>query len=132
MAKVAGRLALLKKNATTIGGVRVTSISMDATPIDVTDNDDAGVQALLSASGTEVLTLTVEGVEKDAVLRGVALTPGASRLLTDLTFTFGSALSGADVVAGDFFMTNYKEDNDYKEATMFSATFTSSEAWTLS
>jgi predicted secreted protein len=132
MAKAAGRLALLKKNATTIGGVRVTNIMMDATPIDVTDNDSLGLQELLGVPGSRILSFDVEGVQEDAVLRDIAFTATSSLLLTDMTFTFGSAEIGADVISGSFFMTNYKEGNDYKEATTFSASFTSSGAWTLS
>jgi predicted secreted protein len=132
MAKAAGRLALLKKNATTIGGVRVTNIMMDATPIDVTDNDSLGVQELLGVPGSRILSFDVEGVQEDAVLRDIAFTAASSLLLTDMTFTFGSAEAGADVISGNFFMTNYKEGNDYKEATTFSASFTSAGAWTLS
>jgi len=132
MAKAAGRTALVKKGATVIGGVRVSNIQVDYTPIDVTDNDSTGLQALLDDYSMGVLSFDVEGIEKDAVLRNIAFDPATSKKITDLTFTFGSAEVGVDVIAGDFFMLNYKEGNDYKEATTFSCSFTSSEAWTLS
>ena len=132
MAKAAGYKTLIKKGATTIAGVRVTGISVDNTPIDVTDNDSTGLQTLLADSAFRAMTLTVSGVESDHVLRDIALNPATSQLITDLTFVFGNSLATNDVLACDWYMSNYKEDNDYKDAGMFSATFTSSGTWTRS
>jgi predicted secreted protein len=131
MAKGAARTCLLKKGGTTIAGVQVTSIAVDSSPIDVTDNDSAGIQALLSESQTRALTMTVSGLESDHILRIIAFTAATSQLITDLTFLFSNALAATDTIAGDFFMTNYKEDMDFKDAIRFSATFTSSGNWTL-
>lgn len=131
MAKVAGRLATLSKDSTVIGGTRVTNIQVDYTPIDVTDNDSDGLQELLALSGMSVMTFDVEGVYKDPVLRDIAMDPATTQLLTDLTFDFADGGVGSATVSGDFFMLNYKEGNDYKEATTFSASFTSSGAWSV-
>lgn len=131
MAKAAGRKAVVSKNAVAIGGVRVSNIQVDYTPIDVTDNDSLGLQELLADYSMGVLTFDVEGVYKDPVLRTIAMTPATSKLITDLTFKFSDALTDADTIGGDFFMLNYKEGNDYKEATTFSASFTSSGTWTI-
>jgi len=131
MAKAAGRLATLSKDSTVIGGTRVTNIQVDYTPIDVTDNDSDGLQELLSEYGMGVMTFDVEGVYKDPVLRDIAMDPATTQLLTDLTFDFADGGVGSATVSGDFFMLNYKEGNDYKEATTFSASFTSSGAWSV-
>ena len=131
MAKAAGRLATLSKDSTVIGGTRVTNIQVDYTPIDVTDNDSDGLQELLALSGMSVMTFDVEGVYKDPVLRDIAMDPTTTQLLTDLTFDFADGGVGSATVSGDFFMLNYKEGNDYKEATTFSASFTSSGAWSV-
>lgn len=130
MAKAPGRNAKVYKNAILIGGVRVTNISIDSTPIDVTDNDSEGLQELLPESSMRVLSFDVEGVYKDPVLRDIALDPAASQLLTDMTFKLSDALAAVDTIGGSFFMLNYKEGNDYKEAATFSASFTSSGEWT--
>lgn len=126
-----GRKCVIKKAGTAIAGVRVSGIAIDNTPIDITDNDSVGIQQLDTVEAFRVLTLTVSGVEKDHVLRDKALDPteGAA-VFTDLTFTFGNALTTNDVLSGTFFMSNYKEDFDYKGSAMFSASFTSSGAWT--
>jgi len=131
MAKAAGRLATLSKDSTVIGGTRVTNIQVDYTPIDVTDNDSDGLQELLAVSGMSVMTFDVEGVYKDPVLRDIAMDPTTTQLLTDLTFDFADGGVGSATVSGSFFMLNYKEGNDYKEATTFSASFTSSGAWSV-
>lgn len=131
MAKAAGRLAVLAKNSTPIGGVRVTTISWSGETIDVTDKDSNGIVELLSTLASQQITLSCEGVAKDAVLRDIALTPGTSKLLTDLTFKFADALTAADTIAGSFMMTSYEEGNPHDDATTFSCEFVSSGAWTL-
>ena len=73
-----------------------------------------------------VLGFDVEGVLDDTVLEAIAFSSSASQLLTDLEFE----LNGGNSITGNFFMTSYKQGMDYKEATTFSASFTSSGAWT--
>jgi len=131
MAKAAGRLAQVLKNAVVIGGVRVSNFKANATPIDVTDNDSLGLIEVLADYADKQISFEVSGVAKDAVLRTIAFSPTASHLIEDMTFKFADALTGAETIAGDFFMTDYEEGNDYKEATTFSASFTSSGAWTV-
>ena len=134
MGKAAGRKAVVAKNAGAVGGVRVSNIKMDSTPIDVTDKDSSGLQTLLGGTdwATRVLSFDVEGVYTDPVLRDIALDPAASQTFTDLTFKFADALAAKDTIGGTFFMTNYTEGNPYQEAATFSASFTSSGTWTLS
>lgn len=131
MAKAAGRLAVLSKNAVAIGGVKVTGIKWGAEFIDVTDRDSNGIIEYLSTVATQQITLSVEGVYKDPVLRDIALTPATSKLLTDLTFKFADALAAADTIAGNFVMTSYEESNPDDDAATFTAEFQSSGTWTL-
>lgn len=132
MAKAAGRLAVLSKNATAIGGVKVTTISIANEPIDVTDRDSSGIIELLAVAATRQITISVEGVYKDPVLRDIALDAAGSPLLTDLTFKFADALAAKDTIGGNFFLTKYEEGNPHDDATEFSAEFVSSGTWTLS
>lgn len=131
MAKAAGRLAVLSKGGTPIGGVKVTGIKWGAEFMDVTDRDSAGIIEYLSAVATQQITISVEGIYEDPVLRNIALTTGTSKLLTDLTFVFADALTAADTIAGNFVMTSYEESNPDDNATTFTAEFQSSGAWTL-
>lgn len=130
MAKAAGRLAVLSKNNVAIGGVRVTTISIANEPIDVTDRDSNGVIELLAAAATRQISMSVEGVYEDPVLRDIAFGTG-SQLLTDLSFKFADALTASDTITGNFFLTSYEEGNPHDDATEFSAEFVSSGAWTL-
>lgn len=132
MAKAAGRLAVLSKNAIAIGGVRVTTISIANESIDVTDKDSAGIIELLAVAATKQITLSVEGIYKDPVLRDIAFAASGSPLITDLTFKFADGLTTADQLAGSFFMTSYEEGNPHDDAVDFSAEFVSSGTWTLS
>jgi predicted secreted protein len=132
MAKAAGRTAVLEKNSVAIAGIRVLNVQRDTTFIDITDKSDNGFVTLLSganATATSQLTLTVEGLVTDQVLRDIAFTVATSQVLTDLEFIFTDA---ADVLTGTFAMQNYNEGNSYQEATTFSATFVSSGSWTYS
>lgn len=129
MAVAAGRDMVIKKAGTVIAGVRKVSLSIDNVSIDITSADDVGFQKLMSVSAGRSLTLSVEGVESDRVLYTVGITPGTSQLLTDLSITIPTAGTTNDVITGDFYMSNYKGEGDYKDAVMFSVTFTSSGAW---
>lgn len=131
MAKAAGRDAVLSKNNVPIAGVRVTTLKVANEPIDVTDRDSAGVVEVLAKASTKQITISVEGVYEDAVLRAIALDAAGSPLLTDLTFKFADALTAADTVSGNFFMTSYEEGNPHDKEVTFSAEFVSSGAWTL-
>ena len=133
MAKAAGRKAVVSKNAVAIGGVRVSNIKMDASPIDVTDKDSAGLQELLGGTdwSTRSLSFDVEGVYEDPVLRDIALDPAASLLLTDMTFKFADATTLKDTIGGSFFLSGYEEGNPHDDAATFKCSFTSSGTWTL-
>lgn len=130
MAKAAGRLAVLSKNAVPIGGVKVTTIKFGAESIDVTDKDSNGILEVLAAVASQSITISVEGVYKDPVLRDIAFDTAASKLLTDLTFKFADALAAKDTIGGNFFMGSYEEGNPDDGPASFSCEFTSSGAWT--
>lgn len=131
MAKAAGRLAVLSKAATPIAGVKVTGIEWSGEFMDVTDRDSSGIVEYLSTIKSQQVKLSVSGVYSTPVLRDIALTPGTSKLLTDLTFKFADALTAADTIGGNFAFSNYKEDNPHDDATTFTCEFMSSGAWTL-
>lgn len=127
MAATAGHDALLKIGGTTVAGVRVTGFTRSATPIDITDKTSQGYQELLAGKASSAtLSFTADGVEKDKVLRNIALGPVAGWTVENMTM----ALANGDEIACAFFMGDYTEGDDYKEASTFSASFTSSGVWT--
>ena len=62
MPAVSGRSFLLKKNNVNVAGIKVTSISFDGSPVDITKISDAGFQTLASFSGKKSLTIEASGV----------------------------------------------------------------------
>jgi predicted secreted protein len=132
MAKAVGRLAVLAKGGTALGGVKMTSVKFSADPIDVTDYDSAGVVELLANFAKTQVTLSVEGIAKDVLLRALWNSPTTSKLLTDITFKYADALAAADTIAGNFFLTSYEEGNPLDDAVTFKAEFQSSGSWTVS
>jgi predicted secreted protein len=131
MAKAPGRLAVLSKASTALGGVKVVSIKWAGESIDVTDYDSAGIVEVLSAAAKQQITMDVEGVYKNPTLRDIAFDPAQSKLLTDLTFKFSDALAAKDTISGNFWFGAYEEGNPVEDATSFSANFTSSGTWTF-
>jgi len=131
--KAAGKLCLIKKNSTTIGGGRTVGMTVNGAPINVEDQGDSGLQTLIADVITgQSLELTIEGYEEDQVLRGLALGASSGRFLSDLTFEFPpSGALAADEISGDFFLSAYSETGALEDGQTFSATFTSDGAWTF-
>ncbi|MEL7513671.1 MAG: phage tail tube protein [Pseudomonadota bacterium] len=128
MTATSGQDATINIGATPVAGVRVTGFTRSATPIDITDKDSKGYQELLAGKvSSAVLSFNADGVEKDQALRDRALGPQAGWTIDNLTLI----LANGDQITGTFFMGDYTEGDDYKEATTFSASFTSSGEWTL-
>lgn len=127
----AGRNLLLKKATDIIAGVRMLSIKFDATPIDVTSADSAGLITLLSGdAASKQLTIEVSGVQDSNFLRSLTLSGATDMLLTDISFTAPAMPAPGDVLTGDFYMTNYTMSGAHDGAVEFSATMVSSGPWT--
>lgn len=128
MAKQAGRLCVIKKNATTIGGARNVGITVNGTPINVEDQGDAGFQTMLAGVLTgRSIELTVDGYEEDQVIRDIAFAATSTgHFLDDLTFEFPNG----DEISGDFVLSGYSETGAYEDGQTFNGTFTSDAAWT--
>jgi predicted secreted protein len=128
MAKTAGRLCVIKKNAVTIGGGRNVSITVNGSPINVEDQGDDGFQTLLSGVITgRSIELSIDGYEEDQVIRDIAMASTATgQFMDDLTFEFPNG----DEISGDFFLASYSETGAYEDGQTFTATFTSDGTWT--
>lgn len=127
MAAANGRELKILKNNVVIAGVRTKTVAIAGAPVDITSDDDAGYRTMLGEAGTYSIDLTVEGITKDAELRGVILT-GGSLLLTDITIEYPDG----STIAGDFFLASVEESGEYADAITFSASLQSSGAWVYS
>lgn len=126
MAVKSGRDLVLKYGGTTLAGLRTTSISLDGSPVDVTNVGSAGFRTLASFSGSKSLTITADGVWDAATNTDVAFAPSGALLLTNVTVVDGEG----DTIDGDFFIASYEETGTHDDAITFSITLESSGAWT--
>lgn len=117
---------LIKKGGTAIAGARENSMTIDNSPVNITDIASGGFRTLADFSGERALDLSVSGVWKDKVVRDLALGADTGLLLTDLTLDFAD---GGDI-AGDFFLANYEEGGPHDGEVTFTASLQSSGAWT--
>ena len=128
MAKQDGALFVLKKATVVIGGGRTVNMTVNGSPINTTDQGDAGIAKYLAGVLTgRSLEFSVDGQEEDQVLRTIAFGASSASFLTDLTFTFGNG----DILAGNFVMTGYTETGAYEDAQTYTATFASDGDWTF-
>lgn len=128
MANTAGRDFAVKKNSTTIASVRTKGVTWNGTPIDTTNDDDAGATSYLADEfANTTLEITVEGLTDDDVLSDLAFsTTDSDKHLSDLTLE----RANGDVISGNFILTNYVENGTYQEATTFTATLVRNGAHT--
>lgn len=128
MAKASGRLSLIKKGGTTIGGGRTVGITVNGSPVNVEDQGDSGWASFLSGVMTgKTVELTIDGYEEDQVLQAIALGADSGKFMSDITFTF----PGGTIISGDFVMTAYSESGQFEDGQTFTATFSSDGAPTV-
>lgn len=123
-----GRGFLIKIAATAIAGARVNSMTVDNSPVDITDIASAGFRTIADFAGVRSMDLSVSGVWTDKVFRGKALASGAALLLTDCTLDFAD---GGDI-AGDFYLATYEETGEHDGEVTFTATLQSSGTFVYS
>lgn len=131
MAGGIGRQAIISAGGSALAGIRTKTVSYTGTSVDITSGEDDGYRLLLGESGRKTLDISVEGVEKDAVLRDLAIGGGDVMFedfelewyLNDPTNTVKAKVSGT------FRMENYEQGQPYEEEITFSANFVSSGAW---
>lgn len=125
MAAEYGRAVDFTWNAMPVLGVREKSLTVNGEPVNVTSDEDDGVQILLSEDAETSVQIELSGVTKDAVFKEAKLAGGASLQSTaELTYTDGGVLSGT------FQLGPYSEGQPYNEAVTFTATLMSTGAVT--
>jgi predicted secreted protein len=120
-----GREFLILKAGTAIAGLRENSLSVDGSPVDVTDKDDGGYRTLASFAGSKSFEISASGVLKDEILRDIALGTG-SLLLTDITVEFDDG----DVITGDVYLASAEFAGAYDGENTYTVALQSSGAWT--
>jgi predicted secreted protein len=131
MARQNGRDLRIKRNGTVIAVVNTKTINVNNTPVDVTGDDDAGFITVLERPGTKQISADVSGFTNSDALRDVAIL--GTGLLEEHTIEWLSTDGLGTVVysvTGDFYMGTFSETGASDGGLEFSATLTSSGAWT--
>lgn len=123
MAKVVGRIVTVTLDAVAIAAVRTKSLTINNSPINVTTDDESGIQALLDTPGEKAVEISVDGILDTDVLLALSL---ADNPTGNIIFT--NPGSPGYTITGDFFMSSYSEGIPYNEATTFTASFSSTGA----
>lgn len=127
MAKSAGRTFIVKANGNKVASLTQKSLTYNATPIDVTDDDTAGDATYLeNVFQRETLVIQVDGFTNDNDFIFYAMSPGQT---SPHLSTGGNAITveyvghNGDTVEANFVMTNFRKTGGEAAGT-FSATLT--------
>jgi predicted secreted protein len=120
MASEYGRAVAFTWDTSPVLGVREKSLTVNGEPVNVTSDEDDGVQVLLAEDAETSVQIELSGVTKDTVFRAAKLTGGES-LQADVSLTY----SDGGEIAGTFQLGPYSEGQPYNEAVTFTATLMS-------
>lgn len=112
---------------TTIGGLRVSSISYDNSMVDITNKDSAAIRDLLEGAGTRSVSISGSGVFTDGAAYNLVRT--SARNNTHLNYQFltpGSTYP--DTAQGAFQITKLEEAGEYNGEMTYSITLESDGA----
>ncbi|MCH8172469.1 MAG: hypothetical protein IIA70_04080 [Proteobacteria bacterium] len=127
MAERIGRTFKVKKGGTVIAGLRTKTLTWNGEGINISTDDDSGFRTFLKdVEGEQQIDVPVDGIYKSSVFRNIALAPGTTKFLTDITLEDEVTL---ETLSGDFKLANYEEGIPYNEAVTFSASLQSSGQW---
>ena len=90
-----------------IAGARTDSFTIANEPINITEKADLGVQTLIDDIGSKTLSMSIEGVAKNTILKDLAFGAASGSSLHNLAIF----VNGASEItcAGGFFISSYAE-----------------------
>lgn len=104
-----------------IPGIREKGIALNGEAVDVSSDDDNGWRALLDVSAEDQVDITISGVTKSRLLKKDWF---AGTRTKEVTITYPNG----DTLVGEFYMANYTDTGNYKDAVTFEATLQSTGA----
>ena len=126
-----GRLLTVDFETTTLVGIRTRGFTINAEPVDVTNDDDAGWRTLLAEPGLRSMEVPVAGISSDEILIDAIMegtTYALSAVVINLATGVGQATPGT--LTGDFFLSSLEQTGEHDGAVEFTATLMSSGAIT--
>jgi predicted secreted protein len=127
-----GRELLLKKNGVVIAGLQNVTVDWNGEPVDVTSGENGGFRCFIENTGLQSIDLGGEGISKDNVIKNIALTPGDSKMLTDIEIEWPILVdtnSQPATLTCNFFLATHGEAAPQNEAITFSFSLQSSGEW---
>jgi len=127
MAGSTGRDLTVDFNSTTLVGVRTRGFTVNAEPIDTTNDDDSGWRTLLAEPGLRSVEIPVAGISSDEVLLAAIMQTGTFALETatvNLATGVGAATPGT--LTGSFFLSSLEQTGEHDGAVEFTGTLMSS------
>lgn len=115
-----GRAVTISIDGSVVATARTKSLSINNTSINVTADDDAGLQALLAEMGEKSVDVSVDGMrllaDTDLLDLSLSATPSAT-----IVFDYGTY-----TLTGTFFQNSYNENMTYNDAVTFTSSYSSS------
>lgn len=126
MAATSGRDFTISKNSSVLAGLRENGVSLDGSPVEVTDKTDSGFRTYGDFSGVRSFEISASGVLDDDIIQDIAFDPDASLLLTDITIEYPDGAS----ISGDVFLSSVEFTGAHDGENTYSLTIGSSGKWT--
>lgn len=112
---------------TLIGGLTVTSMTINNNPVDVTNKDSAGIQEFLADAGNQSMEIQADGRYKHTAGHDNLEDAAYNRASENFRLDFGNG----DSYAADFVITSYQRAGADGDAETFSISLARSGAGTL-
>lgn len=113
---------LIQKGATTIGGIKTKSITIDSEIVDVTTADDVNRwRQLLGATGVKKMAISGSGVVKDTAAQQAMTTDVIAQTLDTYTFT----VPGIGTFSGLFQLNQFQVSGPFNAEADFTASWES-------
>ena len=132
MSGLNGRLLTIDFETTTLVGIRTRGFTINAEPVDVTNDDDSGWRTLLAEPGLRSVEVPVAGISSDEVLLD-AIMEGTTYTLPAVVVNLASGVGAATTpgtLTGNFFLSSLEQTGEHDGAVEFTATLMSSGAIT--
>ena len=125
MAAQKGSAGLIKIDisgtATTVGGLRSSTITLNEEMVDITNKDSANVRTLLPAAGVQSLTISGSGVFTDSTAETTMRSNFGGASLQDMDFV----IPDLGTYAGNFLCTSLEYAGEYNGEATYSMTYES-------
>jgi len=125
MAAQKGSAVLIKIDisgtATTVGGLRSSTITLNEEMVDITNKDSANVRTLLPAAGVQSLTISGSGVFTDSTAETTMRSNFGGASLQDMDFV----IPDLGTYAGNFLCTSLEYAGEYNGEATYSMTYES-------